>query len=122
MKQFLRDAVGLGIVFWLAGYLLSLVLFFTPLARIMGWILFACMTPVVAFVTYWYFSRRSLLLSYFLQIAVAWTVIAIVSDYLFIVMLFHPSSYYQSDVLAYYAVTFLLPLAIGWYLQENMPA
>ena len=122
MKQFTRDAVGLGIAFWLAGYLLSLVLFFTPLAPVMGWVLFVCLTPVMAAVTYWYFLHRGLPLSYFVQIAVAWTAIAILSDYLFIVLLFHPAAYYQADVLSYYAVTVLLPLAVGWYLRGYRPA
>ena len=122
MKQLLKDAVGLGIAFWLTGYILGLILFFTPLAPVMGWVLFACLTPVTAGVTYWWFSRRGLPPAYFLQLAVAWTAIAIALDYLFIVRLFRPAAYDQPDVLAYYAVTFLLPLVVGWYLQGRRPA
>jgi len=122
MKQFLKDAGGLGIAFWLIGYILGIVLFLTPLAPVMGWVLFACLTPVTAGVTYWWFSRRGLPLSYFLKLAVAWTAIAIALDYLFIVRLFHPAAYYQPDVFAYYAVTYLIPLVLGWYLQGRRPA
>ena len=122
MKQFLTDTAGLGLAFWFIGYILGIVLFLTPLAPVMGWILFVCLTPVMAVVTYWWFSRRGLPLLYFLQIAVAWTAIAVLFDYLFIVLLFHPAAYYQLDVFAYYAVTFLLPLAAGWYLQGHRPA
>lgn len=122
MKQFFTDTAGLGLAFWLIGYLLGIILFFTPLAPVMGWILFVCLTPVMAVVTYRWFSRRGLPLSYFVQLAVAWTAIAVVFDYLFIVQLFHPVAYYQADVLVYYAVTFLVPIGAGWYLQGHRPA
>ena len=122
MKQFFTDTTGLGLAFWLIGYLLGIILFLTPLAPVMGWILFVCLTPVMAVVTYRWFSRRGLPLSYFVQLAVAWTAIAVIFDYLFIVQLFHPAAYYQADVLVYYAVTFLVPIGAGWYLQGHRPA
>jgi hypothetical protein len=122
MKQLLKDAAGFGIAFWLIGYILGIILFFTPLAPVMGWILFACLTPVMVFVTYRWFSHRDLPLSYFLAIAVVWTAAAIIFDYLFIVLLLHPQAYYQADVLVYYAVTFLVPAGTGWYLQGHRPA
>jgi hypothetical protein len=121
MKQFLKDA-GLGLALWLIGWILGIVLFLTPLAPVMGWILFVCLTPVTVVVTYWWFSGRGLPMAYFAKIAVAWTAIAILSDYLFIVLLFHPAAYYQPDVFAYYAVTLLLPVGVGWYLQGHRPA
>jgi hypothetical protein len=40
---------------------------------------------------------------------------AAVLDYLFIVLLLGASNYYKPDVYLYYALTFLLPLAVGWY-------
>ena len=121
MKQFLKDA-GLGLALWLIGWILGIVLFLTPLAPVMGWILFVCLTPVTAVVTYWWFAGRGLPMAYFAKIAVTWTLIAILSDYLFIVLLFHPAAYYQPDVLAYYAATLLLPVGVGWYLQGHRPA
>jgi hypothetical protein len=122
MKQFLTDTAGLGLAFWLIGWILGIVLFMTPLAPIMGWILFVCLTPVMAVVTYRWFSGRPLPLSYFARLAVAWTAIAVVFDYLFIVQLFHPAAYYQPDVFVYYSVTFLVPIGIGWYLQMHRTA
>jgi hypothetical protein len=122
MKQFLKDAAGLGFALWLIGWILGIVLFLTPLAPVLGWILFACLTPVTAVVTYWWFSGRGLRMAYFGKIALTWTGIALVFDYLFIVQLFHPAAYYQPDVFLYYAVTFVLPLAIGRYLQGEKPA
>ncbi|MFA5253424.1 MAG: hypothetical protein WC367_01990 [Methanoregula sp.] len=44
--------------------------------------------------------------------AFAWTVIAVVFDYLFIVLLFS-ATYYGPDVFVYYAITFLIPVCIG---------
>jgi hypothetical protein len=122
MNPLLGDAAGLGLAFWLIGYILGIVLFLTPFAPVMGWVLFVCLTPVMVFVTFRWFSRRSLPLSYFVQLAVAWTAIAVVLDDLFIVLLFHPAAYYQPDVLVSYAVTFLVPVCTGWYLQEHRPA
>lgn len=86
MKEWIRDMVGLGMGFWLLGYLLSLALFFSPFARSMGWILVAVCTPVTIAITWWWFRRRDLPLVYFVKVGLAWTVIAIVLDFLFIVI------------------------------------
>jgi hypothetical protein len=45
-------------------------------------------------------------------LAIVWTLIAIVFDYLFIVKALNPADgYYKLDVFLYYALTFILPLA-----------
>jgi len=51
------------------------------------------------------------------MVEIAWTAIALVSDYVFIVLLLQPAAYYKADVFVYYAVTFLIPVASGWYLR-----
>jgi hypothetical protein len=118
MKQWIKDTAGLGVVLWLIGYLASLVLFFSPYAGIMGWILLAVFTPVTIAVTWWWFRQRERLpLQYYACVGVAWTLIAIVLDYLFIVLMFQ-ATYYESDVFVYYAVTFLIPLGVGLYLNR----
>ena len=117
MKQWVKDTAGLGIVLWLIGYLASLVLFFTPFAEIMGWILAGIFTPVAIVVTRWWFGRRERLpLQYYAGVGFSWTVIAVVLDFLFIVQLFHAATYYKPDVFLYYIVTFLIPVAVGLYL------
>ncbi len=124
MKQWVKDTAGLGIVLWLVGYLASLVLFFTPFAEIMGWILAAIFTPVAIAVTWWWFSPGERLpLWYYAGVGFAWTFIAVLFDFLFIVQLFHATSYYQPDVLLYYTVTFLIPVAVGLVLirTRNRP-
>jgi hypothetical protein len=124
MKQWIKDTAGLGVVFWLVGYLASLVLFFSPFAASMGWILLVIFTPVTLVITWWWFHKRGQLpLQYYAGVGVAWVGIAIVLDYLFIVLLFQ-ASYYGSDVFVYYIITFLIPLGVGLYLirTRNQPA
>lgn len=117
--QYLRDTLGLGLAFWLIGYLLSLVLYFIVPPEVMGWILFVVLTPVMAGVTWRWFRGRDLPVTYFLKVAGAWTVIAVVGDFLFIVLLFSAQNYYRADVLIYYAVTFLIPLGVGVGLMRK---
>jgi len=119
MQQVLKDTAGLGTLLWLIGYLASLVLYFSPVSYALGWVLLVIFTPFTIWVTWWWFWERTLPLSYFGGVAVSWTVIAIVLDYLFIVLLFHSPGYYMPDVFVYYAVMFLIPMGIGVYLKHH---
>jgi len=119
MMQWIKDTAGLGTGLWLIGYLASLALFFTPLAGIMGWILLIVFTPVTIAITWWWFRQReSLRVQYYAGVGVAWMLIAVVLDYLFIVMLFQ-ATYYGPDVFVYYAMTFLIPVGVGLYLNRS---
>jgi hypothetical protein len=118
MKQWIKDTAGPGTGFWLIGYLASLVLFFSPFAGIMGWILLAIFTPVTVAIAWWWFRQRECLpVQYYAGVGVAWVLIAVVLDYLFIVLLFQ-ATYYGPDVFVYYAVTFLIPVGVGLYLRQ----
>jgi hypothetical protein len=120
MKQWIKDTAGLGIALWLIGYLTSLVLFFTPYAATMGWILTAIFTPVTIVITWWWFRKREHLPSqYYAGVGVAWVLIAVAFDFLFIVMLFQATTYYKPDVFLYYVLTFLIPVGVGLYLNHN---
>jgi hypothetical protein len=119
MQQWIKDTAVLGIGLWLIGYLASLVLFFSSYAKIMGWILLIIFTPVTIAVTWWWFrKRKDLTLEYYAKVGVVWVVIAVVFDYLFIVRLFQ-ATYYEADVFVYYALTFLIPVGVGFYLLRN---
>ncbi|VVB63619.1 Uncharacterised protein [uncultured archaeon] len=119
MKQLIKDTAVLGTALWLIGYLASLVLFFTPYAGVMGWILLAVFTPVTIVIVLWWFRKRERLrLQYYAGVGVAWVLIAIVLDYLFIVLLFQ-ANYYGIDVFVYYAVTFLIPVGVGLFLNRS---
>ena len=115
MKEWIRDTFGLGVIIWLIGYLTSIALFFSPFAGIMGWIITPVFTPVTIAITWWWFKTRNLVLTYFIGVGLVWTLIAIILDYLFIVQLFQ-ATYYGLDVFLYYALTFLIPVGVGFYL------
>lgn len=117
MKPWIGDTVGLGAALWLLGYLVSLGLFFTPYAGSMGWIITAIFTPVTIAVAWWRFRTRDHPLRYYARVGLAWTAIAVVLDYVFIVRLFN-ADYYAPDVFLYYALTFLIPVGVGLYLRH----
>lgn len=58
MNQLFKDTAVLGTALWLIGYLASLVLFFTPYAGVMGWILLAFFTPITIVIVLWWFRKR----------------------------------------------------------------
>jgi hypothetical protein len=122
MHGFLKDTAGLGTLLWLIGYLASMVLFFSPFSYSLGWIILVCFTPFTVWVTWWWFRQRGPLpLRYYAEVGAAWTLIAVVLDYLFIILLFR-ASYYAPDVFLYYALMFLIPVGVGWYLGRAGPA
>ena len=54
-------------------------------------------------------------LRYYCLVALVWTLIAILGDYVFIVKAFKPADgYYKPDVYLYYALTLAIPLFAGW--------
>ncbi|MGA2698793.1 MAG: hypothetical protein ABSE74_04045 [Methanoregula sp.] len=120
MMQRIKDIAGAGILLWLIGYLASLALFFSSFAGIMGWVLIAIFTPITIAITWWWFTGRDLSLSYYAGVGIAWTVIAVVLDYLFIVLLFH-AAYYGPDVFVYYTLTFLIPVGVGLIRFRRKP-
>jgi hypothetical protein len=122
MHPDLRDTAGLGTLLWLIGYLASMALFFSPLSYSLGWIILAVFTPFTVWVTWWWFRPGgSLPLQYYAEVGAAWALIAVVLDYLFIVLLFR-ATYYAPDVFLYYALMFLIPVGVGWYLGRAGPA
>jgi hypothetical protein len=120
MQQWIKDMAALGTGLWLIGYLASLVLYFTPLWTSMGgWLLLIIFTPVTIGITWWWFKKQGPHpLQYYASVGIAWVLIAVVLDYLFIVKLFQ-AAYYGSDVLVYYTLTFLIPVGVGSYLNRT---
>ena len=116
--QRIIDTVVIGIISWLVGYITSLILFFSPFTGIMGWILLIVFTPITIAFTWWWFRERELSLMYYVGVGITWIVIAVVLDYLFIVLLLH-ASYYGPDVYVYYALMFLIPVGVGLVLRRK---
>lgn len=117
-RTMLKDSLGWGVILWLIGYVLGIVLFFVLPPSLLGW----AILPVGVIITLWVLLRKigAEEFRYYLILAVIWTVIAVVLDYLFIVRLLKPADgYYKPDVYLYYALTFVLPLAVGWWKNSR---
>jgi len=112
-NQFLKDSLGWGLVLWLIGYALGIMLFaFVPVGLI-GWVI----TPIGMAFTIWVAFKKVKgdTLRYFFLLALVWLFIAVLGDYLFIVKAFKPTDgYYKLDIYIYYALTIAIPLIAGW--------
>ena len=117
----LLDAVLLGFLVWLAGYLAGIALYFVFAPDVLGWVLFVILTPVIIILCYWRFGKRREGISYYVLVAAAWLIIAVVCDYLFLVRLLNPAVYYKLDVYVYYASTFLIPFLVGVEFGRKWP-
>jgi hypothetical protein len=116
-RQFLKDALGWGTILWLIGYVLGIIFFFVFPPAILGWFVM----PIGILVTLWVLLKKVKggTVQNYLMLAIVWTVIAIVFDYLFIVKIFKPTDgYYKLDVYLYYVLTFIMPLAVGWWKKK----
>ena len=83
-----------------------------------GWVI----TPIATLITLWVLFKKikSNSLSYYFQVAVIWTVLAIVLDYFLLVKVFKPADgYYKLDVYLYYVLTFIMPLIVGGVKQSR---
>jgi hypothetical protein len=110
-----------GFILWLIGYLAGMALFFVVPKEYIGWII----SPLASVFTIWVLMKkvkRPELMCYF-GTGLIWTVMAVLLDYLFIVMLLKTgNSYYKLDVYVYYFLTFVLPIAVGyWKFKHKAP-
>jgi len=113
-NQLIKDGLGWGFILWLIGYLLGIILFFFLPPSLIGWVIL----PIGVLITLWVLLNKigKGSIQYFLIMAIVWTVIAVVLDYVFIVKALHPADgYYKLDVYIYYALTFLMPITVGWW-------
>jgi len=112
-KKFVKYSLGWGLGLWAIGYILGFVLFFAVPASMIGWVI----TPIGFAVTLWVLFKKVKgdSFKYYFKLAVVWTLVAVIFDYIFIVKMLKPvGGYYKLDVYLYYALTFALPLAVGW--------
>lgn len=116
--HFLNDALGWGFLLWLLGYGLGMVFFTIVPADSIGWFV----TPIGIAVTLWIlFKKVHGSLRYFAMVGIVWLVLAVVCDYFFLVTPFGLSeSYYKPDIYLYYALTLLLPIAVGVYKNRSL--
>lgn len=108
------DVFGWGVGLWLIGYVLGFVLFAVVPVSLIGWVI----TPIGIVITVWVLLKKikSTSFNYYVWLGIAWALIAIVFDYIFLVSLLKPADgYYKLDVYIYYGLTFVLPILVGWY-------
>jgi hypothetical protein len=118
-KQLLKDSLGWGLALWFIGYVLGIILIFLLPVSLVGW----AIMPIGIIITFWVLLKKVKDGSFqqYLILAVVWTVIAVVFDYLFIVKAFQPEDgYYKLDVYLYYATTFISPLIVAWWKKQNI--
>jgi hypothetical protein len=118
-KQLLKDFLGWGLALWLIGYVLGIILFFLLPTSMIGWVIM----PIGVIITFLVLLKKVKAdsLQYYLILAVVWTAIAVVFDYLFIVKAFSPADgYYKLDVYLYYAITFISPLIVAWWKKQDL--
>jgi hypothetical protein len=118
-KIFLNTAFW-GLMLWLFGYVLGFVFFaFVPITMI-GWVIMPFGLAATLWVLFKKIERKEFMC--FIGLGIVWTVMAIVLDYIFLVQLLKPTNYYQVDVILYYVLTFVLPIAVGWYKLKKIKA
>jgi hypothetical protein len=110
----IKNMLTWGFILWFVGYLGGMVLFFVVPKDYIGWVL----SPFASIFTIWVLMtkvRRPELMCYF-GTGLIWTIMAIVLDYIFIVILLKTgSSYYKLDVYLYYFLTLVMPIGVGYW-------
>jgi hypothetical protein len=111
-RKVLVDTIGIGVVLWAIGYAIGMILFALVPVTMIGWIALPIMAPITVYTS---FARLKTGATAFhvLLVALAWTSIAVAFDYTFLVSAFDVQSYYDADVIIYYALTFLIPASVG---------
>jgi hypothetical protein len=119
--QRLKNTLLWGFTLWLIGFIAGIILFFIVPKDYIGWVI----TPLAILLTIWVLVKkikRPKLMCYF-GLGLIWTVMAVMLDFIFLVMLFNTgSSYYKSDVFLYYILIFTLPIIVGyWKFKHKSP-
>lgn len=112
-KKIFLNTLFWGFMLWLFGYILGFIFFaFVPKENI-GWYIL----PLGLMATLWVLLTRINRESFmcYIGLGIIWTIMAIILDYVFLVMLFSSRDYYKLDVYAYYILTLALPIIVGWF-------
>lgn len=111
------NTVFWGFVLWLFGYVLGFVFFAIVPAGQIGWYILPFGVAFTLWVLLKKIKREEFLC--YIGLGAIWMLMAVALDYLFIVKLLKSAAYYKPDVYVYYALTFLLPIAVGWQRFRN---
>ena len=111
-KIFLNTVMW-GFILWLFGYILGFVFFAIAPRDMIGWYVMPFGIAATLWVLIKMIKREEF--KCYIGLGVIWTIIAVVLDYFFIVKMLKSPDYYKLDVYLYYMLTFVLPVAVGWY-------
>lgn len=114
MRALLVQGVVWGFLLWLLGYVLGFAAYFLVPQDMIGWVV----TPIGLAVTLWVAFRRvkGTTLAHYAAVGAIWTVLAVVLDYCFLVLVLNPDGgYYKPDVILYYVLCFAVPVVVGWW-------
>lgn len=116
-KQILLSTLFWGFILWLFGYVLGIIFFaFVPKEQI-GFYILPLGVALMLWVLFKKIKREEFLC--YIGLGIVWTIMAVLLDYLFIVKMFQSTDYYKTDVYVYYALTFISPVAAGWYKKSK---
>ncbi|PJC01957.1 MAG: hypothetical protein CO073_02000 [Candidatus Komeilibacteria bacterium CG_4_9_14_0_8_um_filter_36_9] len=111
--QILKNTLFWGLIVWLFGYILGFVFFALVPTNVIGWYIM----PLAIIFTLWVLLKKIKreFPKCYIGLGIIWTVMAVVLDYVFIVLLLKAADYYKLDVFLYYILTLALPILVGLY-------
>jgi uncharacterized membrane protein YfcA len=110
------DTLGMGFLVWLIGYAAGFFIItlpgypdimLNPIVLVSFSLLVILLTAAVAFLRFR--KRRRVSWVYAFAVGVGWLAVALVLDFLFIVLMFNALSYYRFHIFVYYALTLSTP-------------
>lgn len=119
-KNLLINELFWGLLLWLFGYILGFVFYAFVPKDLLGLVIMPFGVLLTLWILFKKIERKEI--GAYLKIGLIWALIAIIFDYLFIVVLLKSSTYYKLDVYLYYLITFFLPITVGWhrlYYKKN---
>jgi hypothetical protein len=108
-----------GLALWIFGYVLGMIFFAFVPKDVIGWYVTPFGIVAILWVLFKKIERESFMC--YIGLGIIWTIMAMILDYIFLVKMLSATDYYRLDVYLYYALTFLLPIAVGWkkMLKKN---
>ena len=119
-RHLVKDGLGWGAALWLIGYSLGMLFFLIMPSEMIGWFVTPIGVAITCVVLWKWVDVRSFQDA--VLIGLAWALLAIVLDYVFIVQLLKPiDGYYKLDVYLYYASMLLMPLIAATLRRNRSP-
>lgn len=126
MNQQFTDTVGFGFLLWFIGYLMGFFIITIPgyPEIMMNPMILAPFSLLGGFVTaafaYIRFRKRAKVnWQYALLLGISWSAVAVILDFIFIVLLFNAQGYYRLHIFIYYAITLVVASASAKYSSQR---